>query len=165
MTLMDLKFSTMDWVTSISNNRMNKLLLIIAGAFVVWSCNSSNLGDNFFLLEGDNINDRVIVYCTGKDNNECYSGIPIIPTYERQFSNGRYAEHVELAKSNKDWILARTVTVDGNQKYYWILNKRINGSSSNDELKNSIGKNVYGPFDSTKFLNKKKELGINMELE
>ena len=67
------------------------------------SCNSlwgdHRLGKNISLLEGDRREDRVIVYCLHEEGN-CNSGIYLLPTYERHYDNGKYAEYIEEVRSN-----------------------------------------------------------------
>lgn len=87
----------------------------------IWGDNV--LGDNFSLLEGDRIEDRLIVLCSGRSAGACYAGTPIVPIYSRHMdSNGHYAEYVETAKSNKDFIVAKTLQVKDKRENYWIIN-------------------------------------------
>lgn len=145
---------------------MHKKLKFFLVLLLIYSCNTSNLGDNFFLLEGDKKEDRVIVYCTGKDEKECHSGIPVIPTYDKQFKNDAYAEYVELVKANRDWIIARTISVENNYNNYWILSKDIKVDLDNcsGNCRDIVKSNIYGPFSQSNFLNKKRELNIELEL-
>ena len=65
----------------------------------MWGDN--NLGDNFSLLDGDKIEDRVIVYCSGRSAGGCVAGTPIVPVYSRHIDkDGHFAEYVETAKAN-----------------------------------------------------------------
>lgn len=133
----------------------------------LFGCNSSNLGDSFFLLEGDRREDKIIVFCTGK-SLECYSGIPVVPTYHRQFKNGKYAEYVEHAKSDSDWIIVQTTLVENGQKNYWIVNKKFKIDVENCELTNCesiIKSNVYGPFSYHKFIEQLRHLEVTLHFK
>ena len=78
------------------------------------------------IMEGDKVEDRVIVYCSSRSLSSCYSGIYIVPTYARHYDNkGKFAEYVEFAKSNKNWIIATTVEIANSNINYWIINKNF----------------------------------------
>jgi hypothetical protein len=120
----------------------------------------SDLGDNFSLLEGDRKEDRVIVFCDGRDVGACKSGDYIVPTYERHYDNkGGYAEYVAAATSNKNWIIAKTVQVVDNKENYWIVDKAYREGSDKRQPK------VMGPFRLSDFRTKREELNISLEFE
>jgi len=63
-------------------------LIILIG--ILSSCNTNNLGDNIYLLEGDRREDRIIVECTGKSFGDCIGGTYLVPTaYLEHFKNGK----------------------------------------------------------------------------
>lgn len=131
----------------------------------MWGDN--DLGNNFSLLKGDRIEDRIIVYCTGRSARACVAGTFIVPIYSRHMdSTGRYAEYVETAKSNDDFIIARTLHINDKKKNYWIISK--NFSLDNCDKINCdsiIQSNVIGPLDYSQFKTKQIELGINLQFD
>ena len=144
------------------------LLMVIFSAIScrqMWGDN--DLGDNFSLLEGDRIEDRIIVHCSGRSAGACVAGTSIVPIYSRHMdSSGRYAEFVETAKSNDDFIIARTFHINDKKKNYWIISK--NFSLDNCDKVNCdsiIQSNVIGPLDYSQFNTKQIELGINLQFE
>lgn len=131
----------------------------------VWGDN--DLGNNFSLLEGDRIEDRIIVYCTGRSARVCRSGTYIVPTYSRHLdSTGHYAEYVETAKSNDNFIIARTLQINNKKKNYWIINKDFSlencGEMNCDSI---IQSNVIGPLDYSQFKTMQIELGVILKFD
>ncbi|MGB3131997.1 MAG: hypothetical protein WBB26_10010 [Saprospiraceae bacterium] len=131
----------------------------------MWGDN--DLGNNFSLLEGDTVEDRVIVYCSGRSAGACTGGTFIVPVYSRHMdSTGQYAEYVETAKSNADYIVAKTLLVKDKTTNYWIINKDfsiVNCDKINcDSL---IQSHVIGPIDKDKFQKKTSELKINLNFD
>jgi len=145
--------------------------LKVSHLFITISCRQmwgdNDLGDNFSLLEGDRTEDRVIVYCNGRSGGACYIGTFIVPVYSRHYdSAGHYAEYVETAKSNDDFIIARTLHISDKKKNYWIINKSF--SLDNCDTKNCdsiIQSNVIGPLDYSQFKAKQGELDINLQFD
>ena len=131
----------------------------------MWGDN--DLGDNFSLLEGDKVQDRVIVYCSGRSSGACFGGTPIVPTYYGQFDeNGHYAEYVENAKSNNKFIIAQTLKLKYKEKNYWIISKDM--KIENCEKINCdsiIQSHVLGPMDSSEFQTKISELHIDLKFD
>ena len=122
-------------------------LLVIMISFIL-SCRQAwgdnDLGDNFSLLEGDRIEDRVIVYCSGRSAGACRAGTFIVPVYSRQFdTEGQYAEYVETAKSNDDFIIARTLQIKGKKENYWIINKGFSLNKTQPDV--LISKTITAP--------------------
>jgi hypothetical protein len=113
-----------------------------------------DLGNNFSLLEGDRIEDRVIGFCSGRSDGGCLSGIPIVPTYSRHFDQyGHYTEYVESAKSNDRLIIAKTKMVKEKRDNYWIILKDFTlNNCAHANCESIIKKHVLGPFDKTTFL-------------
>jgi len=131
----------------------------------MWGDN--DLGNNFSLLEGDRIEDRIIVFCGGRSAGACMSGIPIVPVYSRQFdSEGHYAEYVESAKSNNDFIIARTLQVNDKRENYWIISKSFNLDNC-DKVKcdSLIQSHVFGPLEQNEFQKKISELKVNLKFD
>ncbi|MBP6871377.1 MAG: hypothetical protein KBC43_05170 [Bacteroidales bacterium] len=86
---------------------IKSILLIII--LILNSCNycrlfgDNKLGGNFSLLEGDKIEDRMIIYCTGRSAGCCYTGIPVIPSRSDSLTH-----YVLDAVYDDKWILAKT---------------------------------------------------------
>lgn len=145
--------------------------LLLIAIFSTISCRQmwgdNDLGDNFSLLEGDRIEDRIIVYCSGRSAGACIAGTFIVPIYSRHMdSTGRYAEYVETAKSNDDFIIARTLHINDKKKNYWVISK--NFSLDNCDKMNCdsiIQSNVIGPLDYSQFKTKQIDLGINLQFD
>lgn len=137
--------------------------------FFITSCNEMwgdhSLGNHLSLLEGDRKEDRIIVYCSNEDES-CRGGIPVIPTYKRQFDEkGRYAEYVQTAVSNKNWIIAETIQVKDKQKNYWIIKKVFDLEHINCNKVNCdsiIQSYVTGPLSIADFQTQIKKLNIDL---
>jgi len=131
----------------------------------MWGDN--DLGSNFSLLEGDRIEDRVIVYCTGRSDSVCYAGTFIVPIYSRHMdSTGKYAEYAETAKSNDDFIIARTLHIKDKKQNYWIISKDFSlDNCDKTNCESIIQSNVIGPLDYSHFKTKQIELGINLQFD
>ncbi len=143
--------------------------------FIVFSLSScwqqmwgdNDLGDNFSLMEGDRIEDRIIVYCSGRSGGACMAGTPIVPIYSRHMdSNGHYAEYVETAKSNDDFIVAKTLQVKDKRENYWIISKGFSIDNCDKVNCDSIiQSHVLGPLEQTEFRKKASELKINLNFD
>ena len=122
------------------------------------------LGNHLSLLEGDRKEDRIIVYCT--NGGTCYGGIPVVPTYNRQFDEkGRYAEYVQSAVSNKNWVIAETIQIKNNQKNYWIIKKAFDIEDADCKIINCdsiIQSYVTGPLSILEFQAETKKLNIDL---
>lgn len=118
--------------------------------------NLNNLGNNFNLLEGDHTQDRKIVFCTAKSGDECYAGIPVIPSRKDTIS-----VYVSKVNSNNNWIIAETLNKD-KSKSYWIIKKQDYATLKKKDLDSIIQKNVFGPFTKSDFLIKKKNSNISI---
>ena len=87
---------------------------------------SYSLGNNIYMLEGDK-GRKTIVNGTTIEGNTCYSGDQLIPTYENQYDSiGNFAEYVVDARTDDNWIIAKTGNKITNQRKYYILNKSYN---------------------------------------
>ncbi len=148
-----------------------KLFFFTSLAFVLLllsSCDCKSWGDNnlgreFTLLEGDKINDRVIIYCIGRENPEdcCTGGIPIIPSRE-----DKSVDYIELAESNDRWIITKSIGFDKTESY-WYIDKHFDTTWEYDDggvFYNRIQNHVYGPFDKTTFNKELKGKNINLML-
>lgn len=131
----------------------------------MWGDN--DLGDNFSLLEGDRTEDRVIVYCSGRSVGACIAGTFIVPSYLRHMdTNGHYAEYVETAKSNDDFIIAKTNQIKDKKANYWIINKDLEiANCDNIDCDSIIQSHVLGPLDQSEFQIKTSELKINLKFD
>lgn len=141
----------------------------IISLFVFFGCNSEKLGGNLTIFEGDKLEDRVIVYCTGYSFGSCKAGIYVLPTYEKHYDEkGNYAEYVETANSNEKWIVAKTIRINENKENYWIISKDFsleNVDCNKVNCDSIIQSHVIGAFNYQEFTAMKKELGINLKLE
>ena len=129
-----------------------RVIVLLFGVCLVSACNSSNLGGGIYLLEGDRIEDRIVVRCRGKSFNDCVTGDYLIPrSYHDQFdSNGHYSQYVKEVKSNSAYIIATTILVKTREKRYWII------------LKTNKPQEVIGPLDKTTFNVELKKNKINL---
>ena len=153
---------------------LKKAYLVIGIFAIVTSIDSCSeffgnhsLGNNFSLLEGDKIEDRIIVYCAGKEENECNGGTFVVPRYKDHMINGKYAEYVETAKSNNNWIIAKTFQMHAKLEKYWIINKKFNIANLNCDKINCdsiIQSQVIGPLNINEFQEKTKKLKIDLSL-
>lgn len=129
----------------------------------IWGNNI--LGNNLSLLEGDKKEDRIIVYCEG----DCHGGIYVVPTYARHYdSNGRYAEYVEMAKSNKEWVIVKTLRIKEKQENYWIISKEFSLAKldcSKNDCDSILQKQVIGPLALKEFQNKLQVLNIDLNFK
>jgi len=135
--------------------------------FVLYSCESNDLGNKLTVFEGDRLEDRVIVYCTGYSLGSCKAGIYVVPNYEEHYDEkGNYAEYVENARSDDKWVIAKTIRTVEQKKNYWIINKNFNLEDVDcDELNcdSIIRSNVIGPLDAQQFGSKLTELKISLK--
>ena len=151
------------------NNKRNRIIqfsviTILLFILVFYWCDlwgAHNLGHKFVLLEGDKTEDRIIVYSTVTWGC-CYTGIPVIP----HSVYNDYTSYVDIAKSNRKWIIARSVNNDANFSY-WIINKRFKLDLEKSQDKNCdsiIQENVYGPFNFETFKRTADSLKVNLNL-
>ena len=136
------------------------LINIIILISILSSCNSNNLGDNIYLLEGDRKEDRIIVECTGKSFGECIAGIYLIPRgYEQHIIKGNYSEFVDSFKASNDYIIATTININSGIKSYWIIDKkkkRVHGAKDN------IRSFISGPLDFNSFSQERRRNEIDL---
>ena len=172
MTLTVLERITMEQVPLTNKTATMRKRIAIAAlllmALITYSCNycklfgDNKLGENFSLLEGDKIEDRLIVYCTGKSGGCCYTGVPVIPSQ----SDSTFS-YVADAISNSKWIIAKTISEDMTDSY-WIINKDFEVEFQYDddgEFENIIQSHVTGPLDLSSFQKKKEELEIDLTIK
>ncbi|MEO9514057.1 MAG: hypothetical protein ABJN84_17845 [Flavobacteriaceae bacterium] len=149
---------------------MKYFILITISTLFLSGCSNcklwgdNNLGGDFTLLEGDKINDRLIVYCTSKEKPEdcCTSGIPIIPSRE-----DKSTDYIEIADYNEQWIIVKGVNIDKSESY-WYINKDFDTSWEYDDggiFYNRIQNNVYGPYDKSEFEQELKTRNINLKFD
>lgn len=140
------------------------LVLSMISCNAIWGDHS--LGNNLSLLEGDKTQDRVIVYCTGRSWGTCFTGIAVIPVYNRQYdNNGHYAEYVKTAKSNRKWVIVKTYQMREQKENYWIIGKDFNIENvdcSKVNCDSILQSHVTGPLSLDDFNNEKKSLNINL---
>lgn len=136
-----------------------RLVISLQWLLLLVSCDglmgSNSLGDDFVIWEGDSQKARVITYCSKKSLGRCEAGIYILPTYERHMVNGKYAEYVKDAKSNPEYIIARTILIENDQLNYWIINKKgLNFKKTDCSIINCdsiIRSHVIGPLTRPEF--------------
>src|SRR5690348_2283524 len=132
-------------------------MLLVFGLMILHnSCcpfiKEESLGNNFYLSEYDNV-DRRILYSEEPCSN---SGIEIVPmtVTEYAFSPG--------------WIIAKS-SASGQtlEDRYWIVDKnfKVKIIQHNDSTINVIKSHVFGPFDSTKFVQQLLDKDIKLTLK
>jgi uncharacterized protein (DUF1015 family) len=90
------------------------------------------------------------------------AGTPIVPVYSRHMdSDGHYTEYVETAKSNDNFIIAKTLLVKDKRENFWIIDKGFSidncGKINCDSV---IQSHVFGPLDKNEFQKKASELKL-----
>ena len=133
-----------------------KLILLSIGLiFLFNSCcpfiKEENIGNNFYLSEYDNV-DRRILYSEKACSN---SGIEIVPMTVTEYAY------------NSKWIVAKnSVSRFGGNYQYWIIDKnfKVKIIQDNDSTINVIKSHIFGPFDSTKFVQSLFDKNINLKL-
>jgi len=131
-------------------------LILIVLIFFFNSCcpfvKAENLGNNFILSEYDNV-DRRILYSKDKCSG---TGIEIVPMTVIEFA------------SNSKWIIANSSPSRFKTEYhYWIIDKdiKIQIIQDNKNSIDSLKSHVYGPLDSSTFVNKVVDKKINLVLK
>ena len=85
---------------------------------------SYNLGNNIYMIDWDG-GGKIIVKGTNIKGNTCYGGERLIPRYENEYdSTANFAEYVVDAKSDSNWIIAKTDNKTNRQRKYYIVDKR-----------------------------------------
>ena len=122
---------------------------------------SYSLGNNIYMLEGDKTT-KTIVYGTSIKGKTCYSGEPLIPTYENQYDSlGNFAEYVVDAKADDNWIIAKTDNKLNHRRRYYIINKQHDIETL--DAKEIIEKYITSFTDSCEFANKCFSNGIRIK--
>jgi hypothetical protein len=141
----------------IDNNLMRlKIMLLLFGLMVLYdSCcpfiKEESLGNNFYLSEYDNV-DRRILYSEESCSN---SGIEIVPMTVTEYAY------------NPNWIIAKSsASRQTAENRYWIIDKsfKVRIIQDNDSTINVIKSHVFGPLDSTKFVQLLLTREINLTL-
>ncbi len=152
-------------------------LVFVVGIFVMYICfaafvyaatwlwpdfyGSYSLGNNIYMLEGDK-STKTIVYGTSIKGKTCYSGDPLIPTYENQYDSlGNFAEYVVDAKADDNWIIAKTDNKLNHRRRYYIINKQHDIETL--DAKEIIEKYITSFTDSCEFANKCFSNGIRIK--
>ena len=111
---------------------------------------AKELGHNFILSEYDNI-DRRILYSKDKCSG---SGIEVVPMTVLEYD------------TNTKWIIAKSAKSRLSLDYeYWIIDKTFDISQNNDSTINIIKSHIYGPLDSTTFVNRLDRQKIDLKLK
>lgn len=134
---------------------LKTMLLLFALMVLYNSCcpfiKEDILGNNFYLSEYDNV-DRRILYSEESCSN---SGIEIVPMTVTEYAY------------NADWIVAKSsASNQTTENRYWIVDKifKVKIIQDNDSTINVIKSHVFGPFDSTKFVQFLYTKKINLTL-
>ena len=122
--VMDLKCITMGRDNLIMIKRLYVIIFITS--ILICACGRffgiRDLGDGFYVLEGDSPKDRIIVY---NDQDEfagnIASGKTMIPSYDYWRSDSIDSPYVRDVKYNSRWVLATVLHKD--TLTYWILDK------------------------------------------
>lgn len=167
-------------------NKITTLFIPLVLILLFSACNycgdfwgAYDLGNKLTLLDGDKTEHRVIVYCMGKSGGCCTGGMYVIPSVGNQ-----YYMYVDKAKSNDNWVIARTIPIMENIEYaisnkkeaidktiptkesYWIISKDFSIENLNcDEVNcdSIVQSHVIGPLDIERFNGKLSELKIDLE--
>lgn len=118
------------------------------------ACSSKDLGGGIYILEGDRVQDKIIVYCLGKKFGDCISGSYLIPrSYNEHFdSSGHYKEYVDNVAYNNDYIIATTFFIQERKHRYWIVVKNAERDKS-----------ILGPLDYKTFLFEKEARQMTLD--
>jgi hypothetical protein len=148
------------------------LVVFLMTTYYFWSelWGDHPLGNNLSLLEGDSVEDRIIVYSDRRFLGVCQGGaVAVIPLYERQMdSSGHYAEYVEAAISNKKWVIVKTLRMKEKKENYWIISKDFDIEDldwSKVNCDSILQSHVAGPFNLIEFKNRIKILGIDLDFK
>lgn len=155
---------------------MKRIILIVPLLFILLitldSCEfyvNKDLGNKLTVFEGDKLEDKVIVYCTGYSFGSCKSGIYVVPTYEEHYDEkGNYAEYVETAEFDDKWVVVKTIRIENQKENYWIISKdfSLDDVDCNEiNCDSIIQSHVIGALDYQKFNAKTKKLGINIKFK
>ncbi len=132
-------------------------LCILSSCNYCESFGSYELGSNLVLLDGDRLEDRIIVRCTNRSSGCCGGGEYILPTYEEHYNlNGKYREYVLQAKSDEKWIIVQTKIIEDDVHRYWFIDKSFSVDSLDCYQVNCsevILENRFGPFSKSDFSN------------
>jgi hypothetical protein len=121
-----------------------KIMVLLFGLIALYaSCcpfiKEESLGNNFYLSEYDNV-DRRILYSEESCSN---SGIEIVPMTVAEYAY------------NSKWIIAKSsASRQTAENKYWIVDKsfKVKIIQDNDSTINVIKSHVFGPYDSTRFV-------------
>lgn len=148
---------------------MFKYLLAVCSVVLIASCSiltPGKLGGNLYLMKGDSKEDEIIVFCANKDMFGCYSGACIIPPKKMELNKRGeadvryYMEYVKTAKSNKEYVLAKTYNPNDKKDSYWLINKGFN--AENIQAETIISTYLTGPLDSVQFYQELKSRNIDL---
>ena len=122
---------------------------------------SYSLGSNIYMLEWDG-GGYVIVQGSNIHGNTCYGGNQLIPTYENQYdSAGNFAEYVVDAKSDDNWVVAKTDNNSNHQRKFYLIDKKDIEHVSSEEILNH---RIACFSDSTKYVRECKKRRIRIKL-
>lgn len=79
--------------------------------------------------------------------------------------NGKYAEYVKEAVSNKKWVVAKKCQIKDKQDNYYIIRKDFdiaNLDCSKSNCDSILQSSVIGPMNLSEFENKKQTLNLDL---
>lgn len=157
-------------------------LLIYASCWIfpeAWG--SYNLGNNLYMIYGEK-DSKYIVFSNELEGRVSHGGWNIIPSSGTMFdSEGHFHEWVTSAKSNSNWIIAKTCIAEKDKKFYIISKdfnykelKKLYKEISKDSLKyikfeeaiERLKKNyIFSYNDSNRFINECKNRDIPLRFD
>ena len=149
MIVMDLKCIIMG-----KENLIKRVsIIILIAAILICACGRIfgvlDLGDGFYVLEGDGPEDRIIVYNDqDKMAASIASGKTMVPSYDYWRSDSIECPYVRDVKYNSRWILATVEHKD--TLTYWILDKE-----------KSLQESVTGPLTKIEYYHMLHNWGID----
>ena len=151
MIVMDLKCIIMGKGNLILIKRVHIIIFIVA--ILICACGRVfgvlDLGDGFYVLEGDAPEDRIIVYNNqDKIAANIASGKTIIPSYDYWRLDSIESPYVRDVKYNSRWVLATVEHKD--TMTYWILDKE-----------KFLQESVTGPLTKIEYYHMLHNLGID----
>ncbi|KZS39459.1 hypothetical protein AWE51_13060 [Aquimarina aggregata] len=153
--------------------KVKTIFITLLASIFLSSCNlcgsfgANELGKNLVLLEGDHLEDRIIVLCSKKETERkcCTGGSYIIPlSYEEK--KGQY---VDVAEFDENWIIAKTIKYsENNKEEYWIIDKNINLEEIDCydvDCESIVKSKIIGPLELEEFNAKLKDFNIDLNFK
>ena len=142
------------------------MIVLFLGCFNCANWGAHELGNNLVLLGGDRIEDRVIVYCTGRSSSDCCNGGSfVLPVYKDHMINGKYNYFVKRVNYSDEWIIAELVNAKTESIRYGLINLYFEDDESDlreGQTTKIIDHKVIWPLSLKDFLNIKDSLNIEL---